>query len=51
MSRRHIAYAVLVVASFVVSACAQPTAPVGTDTSCRSGWTSGSGNKCQGDGP
>ena len=32
MSRRHVAYAVLVVASFVVSACSQPTAPVRNDT-------------------
>ena len=32
MSRRHIAYAVLVVASFVVSACSQPMAPVADDT-------------------
>lgn len=50
MSRRHIAYAALVVASFVLSACAQPTAPVGTDTTCRSGWSTGSGNKCGTDG-
>ena len=47
MSRRHITYAALVVASLVLGACAQPTAPVGTDTSCRSGWTGGSGNKCE----
>ena len=47
MSRRHIAYAALVVASFVLSACAQPMAPVGTDTTCRSGIQVGSGNKCE----
>lgn len=45
MSRRHIAYAVLVVASFVVSACSAPTAPVASDTACR-GWVSGSGFTC-----
>jgi len=49
MSRRHIAYAVLVVASVVVSACSQPTAPVRDDTMCRGGVLVGSGNKC-GDG-
>ena len=48
MSRRHIAYAVLVVASFVLNACAQPTAPVGTDTLCR-GVQVGVGNKCETD--
>lgn len=37
MSRRHIAYAVLVVASFVVSACSAPTAPVAEDTTCQRG--------------
>ena len=45
MSRRHIAYAALVVTSLVLGACAQPTAPVGTDTTCR-GVVSGQGNKC-----
>jgi len=35
MSRRHIAYAVLVVASFVMSACAQPLAPSRDDTLCK----------------
>ena len=43
MSRRHIAYAVLVVASFVVSACSQPTAPVAEDTTKRSGTIIGGG--------
>jgi hypothetical protein len=47
MSRRHITYAALVVASLVLGACAQPTAPVGTDTTCRSGYPIGSGNKCE----
>lgn len=37
MSRRHIAYAVLVVASLVVSACSAPTAPVAEDTTCKKG--------------
>lgn len=37
MSRRHLVYAALVVASVVVSACAQPVAPVAEDTTCRSG--------------
>lgn len=46
MSRRHITYAALVVASLVLGACAQPTAPVNTDTTCR-GWVQGSGNKCE----
>ena len=47
MSRRHIAYAVLVVASFVVSACSQPTAPVAEDTTtCRSGVIMGGGRSC-----
>jgi hypothetical protein len=46
MSRRHIAYAVLVVASFVVSACAAPTAPVSEDTTCR-GWVVGSNISCE----
>lgn len=45
MSRRHIACAVLVIASFVISACSAPTSPVRTDTSCR-GYIIGSGNKC-----
>lgn len=45
MSRRHLAYAVLVVASVVVSACFQPTAPVQEDTTCR-GVIVGQGNKC-----
>lgn len=47
MSRRHLVYAALVVASFVVSACSQPVAPVQTDTTCRGGVLAGSGNKCQ----
>lgn len=47
MSRRHLTYAVLVVASFVISACAQPTAPSGTDTTCRIG-TNGSSGRCGG---
>ena len=49
MSRRHLTYAVLVVASFVVSACSQPTAPVRDDTigTCRGGFVVGSGAKCE----
>lgn len=47
MSRRHIAYAVLVVASFVISACSAPTAPVREDTgSCRGGFELGTGRTC-----
>jgi hypothetical protein len=46
MSRRHIAYAALVVASFVISACSAPTAPVREDTTCRGGYEIGSSNKC-----
>ena len=48
MSRRHIAYAVFVVASFVISACSAPTGPTREDTTCRGGFEVGSGNKCQG---
>jgi hypothetical protein len=48
MSRRHIAYAVLVVASIVVSACSQPTAPIANDTAnCRGGFIIGTGNTCK----
>jgi hypothetical protein len=48
MSRRHIAYAVLVVASFVVSGCFAPTAPVAEDTTtCRGGFIIGTGNSCK----
>ena len=45
MSRRHIAYAVLVVASFVISACSAPTAPTREDTTTgdRGGYQLGSG--------
>jgi hypothetical protein len=46
MSRRHLTYAVLVVSSFVISACSQPLAPVNTDTTCR-GVITGQGNKCE----
>jgi predicted small secreted protein len=47
MSRRNLVYAALVVASVVVSACAQPTAPAGTDTiMCRGGIIVGNGNQC-----
>ena len=49
MSRRHIAYAVLVVASFVLSACSMPTAPTREDTTgaCPRGYQMGNGNKCE----
>lgn len=47
MSRRHLSYAVLVVASFVLAACTQPTAPRPEDTTCRSGVSNGSGFKCE----
>jgi hypothetical protein len=46
MSRRRVAYAVLVVASFVMSACVQPTAPRSEDTTCRGGIVVGAGFKC-----
>jgi hypothetical protein len=47
MSRRHLAYAVLVVASFVVSACAQPIAPVREDTiTCNGVIVIGNGVSC-----
>jgi hypothetical protein len=45
MSRRHLVYAALVITSLVASACAQPVAPVQTDTTCR-GVIVGQGNKC-----
>lgn len=49
MSRRNLSYFVLVVASVVVSACSQPTAPRSEDTStCRGGFIIGSGNTCGG---
>lgn len=48
MSRRNLAYAVLVVASFVVSACSQPTAPRSEDTTCRKGFVIGGGFTCEG---
>jgi len=48
MSRRHLAYAVLVVASFVVSACADVTSPVSEDIRCPDGSViiMGSGAQC-----
>jgi outer membrane protein assembly factor BamE (lipoprotein component of BamABCDE complex) len=47
MSRRRLTYAVLVVASFVVSACSQPTAPVRDDTIvCRGAVIIGNGVTC-----
>lgn len=50
MSRRHIAYAVLVVASFVVSACSQPMAPTASDTAgCTKIVINGSGAYCADD--
>jgi hypothetical protein len=48
MSRRNLAYLVLVVTSVVVSACASPTAPVREDTTCRGGINIGSGRSCEG---
>jgi hypothetical protein len=48
MSRRNIAYAVLLVASVVVTACSQPTAPRREDTTCRGSISMGSGFKCDG---
>ena len=47
MSRRHIAYAVLVVASFVVTGCFAPTAPVAEDTTCRKGFVITGGYSCE----
>lgn len=48
MSRRHLAYAALVIASFVVSACSAPTAPTRNDTTaeCRGGFVIGTGRSC-----
>jgi hypothetical protein len=47
MSRRHLTYAALVVASFVLAACSQPLAPVSEDTAtCNMYWT-GSGFVCE----
>jgi hypothetical protein len=46
MSRRNIAYAVLLVASVVITACSQPTAPRRDDTTCRAGVAGSSGFKC-----
>ena len=48
MSRRHLAYAVLLVASVVVGACSQPMAPVSEDTTCRGGVIVSSGRSCEG---
>ena len=48
MSRRNLTYIALVVASVVVSACSQPTAPQNSDTSCRIGTNGSSGFKCEG---
>jgi hypothetical protein len=48
MSRRHLTYAALVVASIVVSACSVPTEPTREDTACRNPIIHGSGNKCEG---
>jgi hypothetical protein len=45
MSRRHLAYAVLVVTSVVLSACAQPMAPR-RDTVCKGGIIVSTGEKC-----
>jgi len=47
MSRRALTYAALVVTSFVVAACSQPTAPRRDDTAgCRVIVQNGSGWKC-----
>jgi len=37
MSRRHLAYAVLVVASFIVAGCAEPTGPRSETITCSDG--------------
>jgi hypothetical protein len=50
MSRRHLTYAVLVVSSLVLGACAQPTGPVNTDTTCRGGIIVTTGAKCDNQG-
>jgi len=36
MSRRNVTYAVLLITSFVVAACAQPLAPRAEDSLCKS---------------
>ena len=48
MSRRHLTYAALVVTSFVVAACTNPTAPRRDDTTgeCRNGFVVGTGKAC-----
>lgn len=45
MSRRNLAYALLLVTSVVISACSQPMAPRRDDTLCKS-IQIGTGDKC-----
>ena len=45
MSRRNITYAVLLVASVVMTACAQPLAPSRGDTACKT-YIQGTGDRC-----
>lgn len=47
MTRRNLTYAALIITSLVVSACAQPTAPTASDTTCR-GVYMGSSSNCGG---
>jgi len=46
MSRRHLTYAALVLASFVVAACSNPTAPRREDTATCKTYNIGSG-RCE----
>ena len=46
MSRRHLTYAALVVASFVLAACSQPLAPSSEDTCINKIYVSGGGYVC-----
>ena len=47
MSRRTLTYAALVLVTYVLAACAQPTAPQGSDTtSCKGGWGGSNTKSC-----
>lgn len=48
MSRRHLTYAALVVASFVLAACSQPLSPSNETRTCQDGTVIqiGTGTRC-----
>jgi hypothetical protein len=48
MSRRALTLAVLTIMTYVVAACASPTAPRNDDVTddCRGGWIGSSGRTC-----